>query len=880
MWFFGSLLGLAILFTGGLFIFKDKIIGVIVSSINEHLNAKVKVQKIDLTFWRTFPNLSIEFDHLFIQDALETSTDIDTLFYTEKLRLRMNPIKALKREYTVDQIDILPGTLQIKVNESGQGNYSILKESKDTVATKFDIDLKKINIANLHFKYDNRSINQTYATDLIDTKLKGNFSSSAYTMHAQSTQVVREVKVGQMNIVHNRKAKIDIRVNINQEDGSLYIPKSNILIANLPFTLEGFVRPDSLQFKINANDISLVDVVQNVNLKEVQKVKDYKGKGKVSFHFLIEDNRKNSEAPVIESDFGISNGELFEPSQKIQINNIYIKGRFSNRGGPKKEHLTLERFSMNSPSGPFDGKLKITEFNSPRYVGKIHGVIALQMLQNLYPIAHVDYLKGDMNIDSQFDIKTFIDKKGKWAFTANTLMIQSLIDHGAVKLTQDERIYEDINGAFDLNSTRAHVRDLTVRVKNSDLKVNGTAANFIEFINDEGNLDLAMNLSSNKLNFTDFYTAAAVQAQTKSSPTVNQSPRQYILPHNMIGNINLNVGTVDFQSHIFEYISGNLRLNNRTLDFNNIQFKTSGAHINGSLKMEERSPEYFQSSMQFSGGNIDLRRLLKDWNNFDQQIVRAEHISGNANVNLKMSAPFDMRSGINYKNIQSLITLKVTDGRLKGVEAFNEITSSLKTPAVQLLLGKKNVLDIGNRLQDIQFKTMENTIEISNGIVYFPNMNIESSLINVKISGQHDFDNNIDYHFGFRFKDLKRDQESEFGNILDDGTGLLVFLRMYGKLDNPSFSWDKEAKKQSQKDYNQKEKESIRSMLKSDLGFFKKDSTVNKIQQTSQPRETISIDNGKEEKLNEEKKKKDSKVSKFFEKMKNEGKEEKNISFE
>ncbi len=877
-WCFGSLLGISILLSGGLFIFKDKIISVVVEAINEHLNAKVKVQKIDLTFWKTFPNLSIDFDHLFIQDAYENASDIDTLFYTEKLRLRMNPLKALRKEYTVDRVDIYPGTLQLKVDENGFENYNIIKPSSDTTKSKFDVDLKKINIKNLRFKYDNKSINQCYATDLLDTKLKGNFSTSVFTVHAISTQIVREVRVGKMNIVHDKKAKMDIAVKVNQENGSLEIPKSLIHVSNLPFYLEGFVRPDSLQFKINAQDLSLVDVAQNVNLKEVEKVKEYKGKGKVSFHFLIEDNRENKEAPVIECDFGVVNGALFEPSQKLQINDIQIQGRFSNRGGTKKEHLTLERFQMQSPSGPFSGNLKITEFDAPRYIGKIHGVIALQMLQSIYPIAHVEQLKGDMDIDSQFDIKTKIDSKGKWTFTPNLLMIQSVIKNGSIKLYQDERVYEDINGAFDLNSTRANVRDLSVRVKHSDLKVNGTASNFIEFINNQGDLDIAMNLSSNKLNFLDFYTEAAVQSQTTTSPTKNNSPRQYIFPHNMKGNILINIGTVDFQGHLFDHISGNMRLNNRVLDFNNIQFKTSGAHINGSLKIEERSPEFFFSNIQFSGINIDLSRLLKDWNNFDQQIVRAEHISGNAAVNLKLNAPFDMRNGINYKNIQSTVSLKVNDGRLKGVEAFNEITNNLKTPAAQLVIGKKNVQDIGNRLQDIRFKTLENTIEISNGIVNFPNMSLESSLLNVKLSGQHDFDNNIDYRFGFRFRDLKRDQTSEFGNIIDDGTGLLVFLRMYGNLSNPKFEWDKEAKKQNQKEYNQQEKESIKSMLKSDLGLFKKDTTVKRVQQQMVPRETISIDNGEDS--HPEKKKKEGKVSKFLEKMKNEGKEEKNVTFD
>lgn len=874
----GSLVGLVVLISGGLYLFKDKIIAVVVSAANEQLNTKVQVKKIDLTFWKTFPNLSIEFDHIFIQDTYPEATALDTLFYTEKLRLRMNPIKALQKSYTIDQIDLYPGTLQIKVNEQGEGNYSIFKEKEDQVeSAPVDIDLKKIFIDQLRFKYDDKSINQCYATDLQKMELEGDFTQSIFTIHAKANQIVREIRVGNINFVRDKNAQMDINISVNQNTGSIHIPQSTIFIEQLPFYFQGFVRPDSLQFKVDANNIGLVDIAKNLNIKEVDNVKKYSGKGQVSFHFLVEDDRINDAAPVLECQFGVKNGELIEPTQKVKISNIQVNGEFSNRGGSKKEHLTVHQFDFSTVSGPFKGNLKVTEFNAPRYVGKLNGVLALGMIQTIYPLAYVDRMTGTMDIQSQFDLKTQLGPNDKWQVNPNLLVVQSILKNASIKLENDERLYEQINGAIDLNSTRAHVHDLTVRVKNSDLTVNGTASNFIDFINDKGNIDIAMNLRSRRLTFMDFYTETAVAQQTGKPSTVNAAPRQYIFPHNMVGNIQLSVGTVDFRGHLFENASGNVRLSNRVMDFSSIQFKTSGAHIAGNLKIEERSPEFFHSTMQFGGSGIDMQRILKDWNNFDQEVIRSEHLSGTAQVQMKLTAPFDMRNGINYKNIQSTIYLKVMDGRLKNVEALKEVSKSMKTPAAHLVIGKKNVEAIGNRLNDIQFKTFENTIEINNGLIRLPNMSIENSLMNIQLNATHDFDNNIDYRFGFRFRDLKTNKESEFGNVIDDGTGLLVFLKMYGNLANPQFAWDKEGKKQNTKEYNQQEKENLKSMLKSDLGLFKKDSTVKKMETKVAPRETVILDDGKEEEP--AKKKEKGKVGKFFEKLKNED-EQKKVTYE
>lgn len=874
----GSLVGLVVLISGGLYLFKDKIIAIVVSAANEQLNTKVQVKKIDLTFWKTFPNLSIEFDHIFIQDTYPEATAVDTLFYTEKLRLRMNPIQALQKNYTIDQIDLYPGTLQIKVNEQGEGNYSIFKEKEDKgESASVDIDLKKIFIDQLRFKYDDKSINQCYATDLQKMELEGDFTQSIFTIHAKADQVVREIRVGNINFVRDKNAQMDINISVNQNTGSIHIPQSTIFIEQLPFYFQGFVRPDSLQFKVDANNIGLVDIARNLNIKEVDNVKKYSGKGQVSFHFLVEDDRINEAAPVLECQFGVKNGELIEPTQKVKISNIQVNGEFTNRGGSKKEHLTVHQFDFSTVSGPFKGNLKVTEFNAPRYVGKLNGVLALGMIQSIYPLAYVDRMTGTMDIQSQFDLKTQLGPNDKWQVNPNLLVVQSILKNASIKLQNDERLYEQINGAIDLNSTRAHVQDLTVRVKNSDLTVNGTASNFIDFINDKGNIDIAMNLRSRRLTFMDFYTETAVAQQTGKPTTVNTAPRQYIFPHNMVGNIQLSIGTVDFRGHLFENASGNVRLSNRVMDFSSIQFKTSGAHIAGNLKIEERSPEFFHSTMQFGGSGIDMQRILKDWNNFDQDVIRSEHLSGTAQVQMKLTAPFDMRNGINYKNIQSIIYLKVMDGRLKNVEALKEVSKSMKTPAAHLVIGKKNVESIGNRLNDIQFKTFENTIEINNGLIRLPNMSIENTVMNIQLNATHDFDNNIDYRFGFRFRDLKTNKDSEFGNIVDDGTGLLVFLKMYGNLANPQFAWDKEAKKQNTKEYNQQEKENLKSMLKSDLGLFKKDSTVKKMETKVAPRETVILDDGKEEEP--AKKKEKGKVGKFFEKLKNED-EQKKVTYE
>jgi hypothetical protein len=128
-------------------------------------------------------------------------------------------------------------------------------------------------------------------------------------------------------------------------------------------------------------------------------------------------------------------------------------------------------------------------------------------------------------------------------------------------------------------------------------------------------------------------------------------------------------------------------------------------------------------------------------------------------------------------------------------------------------------------------------------------MTIKTSAMDVELHGWHDFDNQIEYHFSFRFRDLKTKVDvTEFGIIEDDGLGLVIYLTMAGDLDDPSYSLDDDERKLDIKENLMEEKKDIKSMLKTEFGLFKRDSSVTKIQKDNKKEvEFIFFDEDEEE---------------------------------
>ena len=108
---------------------------------------------------------------------------------------------------------------------------------------------------------------------------------------------------------------------------------------------------------------------------------------------------------------------------------------------------------------------------------------------------------------------------------------------------------------------------------------------------------------------------------------------------------------------------------------------------------------------------------------------------------------------------------------------------------------------------------------------------------------------------------------------------------MYGNIDNPTIEWDKQSRKETTKENMAKEKEDVKSLLKSEFGLFKNDTTVKSyVKEKNPPKEEMIIefdpDNSVDPIIEEKKPKKDSKINRMLEKMKQDSDAEKKEKIE
>ena len=217
-----------------------------------------------------------------------------------------------------------------------------------------------------------------------------------------------------------------------------------------------------------------------------------------------------------------------------------------------------------------------------------------------------------------------------------------------------------------------------------------------------------------------------------------------------------------------------------------------------------------------------MQALFREFRDFGQTFIGHRHLSGRTRAHVVLAGVLLPDLRLDMDRLASTVDIVIEDGGIKGHAPLIAVADHLRKN--KLVAPFVDIKEFRNSLADVRFARLENRIEIRDGAVHIPVMEVRSSAMDIELSGTHWFDDRIDHHVNFRLADLFRvgkPARDEFGPIMDDGTGMRIFLHMYGTAGDPQFANDGALAAQRRRNKMQEEKAELRSILKEDLGLFK-----------------------------------------------------------
>lgn len=870
-WITGVILSVLFLTAVLIYVFEDDIKQYAIERLNEQLETRVDVEEIELSIWKRFPYASLTFKNVLIRDAFQYNKGIDTLFFAENIYFDFSLYDLWNEDYNVKKIEATNGVFNMKVNEKGEVNYNILKSKEDDSEGNFEFALEQVEINNFRYTLLNEQTGQDYNLRLNQAELQGDFLAESYKMHTKVDVDVNHIKSGPIPILFNQTFKGEVDVAINHLDTSYTINASDVFLSDIPLYFKGQFHAGDFDIQLKGKGLNLAEVTNKMQGQYNTDFTMYKGSGAVNFDLKVINNDSTHHETSISSDFSVQKGNLFDPATGLSLKNIQVDGYYHAQKS-QKQQLKLENMHFETLKGNFDGSVGIDGFKLPVIEAKMKGSLDLATIHRFFKLQMFKQLDGTIaaNVDCKIIFKNIKDRPDQFFMErANGAfeLIQS-----EIQLANDSRVWKNIDGRFVLSGNHAAMQNVKLKLGSSDLQLNGALQDFVPFLQKAGALKITASLESERIKIEDFYN--------QYSRNVQAAVPKKLLPQNVLLDFTGNIKNLSFEHHPYQNVYGHAILKNEKLVLNKMRFQNAGGQYYGSVVINDQPKNVANISVHLNASKIDIKNLFEEWNNFDQQQLMAKNVSGKLSTDIEISVPIQRSGKVIYRYLKGNVDMKIDDGVLKDMPLMITTANYLgENKIIKLALGS-SLSSVQEKLKDLKFQQLATTFQIKDQKIIMPETTIKSNLISLNLSAEHNFNNDIDYHFDFRFRELKiQNQQSEFGNIQDDGTGIQLFFRMYGNTRDPQFSFDKDKKKEARKEKFEQEKQTVKSILKEEFNLYKNDTSVKGMDTSPKEKqvdfqfsgEGFDEENEKEQKEGEDNKKK---INKFFQKLKNEQKKE------
>lgn len=836
-------LGILIVLVVGFFftvvyLYEDEVKQYAVDQLNKHLKVKVQAPEIDLTLWDQFPNASLRFNNVLIPDYLDPQ-EKDTMLYAQHIYLSFDFWDLMSGNYKVQDVKIENAIINLVVNKQGLSNYDILKE--DTVSTddsKFSFALKEVSGDNIKIAFLDSIGNQYYIATAPKLKFSGNFNETIYDLKAEAELKTKKIKINGITYIREKNANLQLAMNINTEKEKYLIQKGNLNIEELLFEVSGnyINKEDSstIDLDIKGKNIDLASAFTILPKEYISSLEKYKAKGLVVFEAKVKGNINDVETPRTSASFYLQGGSLTELNTKTSITDLSFDGYFDS-DTLNTSILNLDNIKAFIDVGQINGKVKLENLAAPKIIVSTFGTIELQKLKDFIQNENIEKLSGKTEFDLHFvaqsteDNFSILKSKGDFKF-----------QNALLKLPSSPLTYSQINGGLVLNQNDAAITNFHGFIADSDFRLDGVIKNIIPYIlSSEEVLTVEADLRTEKLVLDNLLTS---NETTIDQAFEGETAEPFVLPNNIHLNLKSQIETLYYGKFNANEVNGIITLVDRKIETKNVSFFANDGIYNCDLVFTQNPDMSFTWTSKLNATQIDIENFFHEMDNFGQEYLTEDHIKGRGNISLNMAILVNNDFSLNTESLVAECEILIEKGQLINQPSLLEIGEYLNSNKIVKVVVDTEKLQ--EKLAKVKFSELRNTITIKDSKIYIPKMTIETNVLDMNLSGVHGFNDSIDYHFNFRLRKIlySNKKQEEFGPLVDDELGAKLFLHMYGHLDDPIYEIDSEEKHEEIKQNIEQEKATVKSILKSEIGLFKKDTAVKNYIEPEKIKPTFDIE--------------------------------------
>jgi hypothetical protein len=833
---FTFLIGLAI--TASL-IYEEEVSQYLVEELNEYLLSEIEVGDINLSVIKKFPKASLEFKDVIAYTKLGYLKQInnyntDTLFYAKSLSIQINLLDLLTKEYNIKSLHFDSGKINLFIDRFGDQNYIFWDKSNKEESSDFKMDLNQVKITNTQLLYYNEATDLDLRGVVKRIDFQGNFSNQNYLMKIKSDFFTQKLEVNGVNYINNKRIKTDLNLDIINKNIKISNGKLNFNKLNL--TVNGDVlsaKDQGVDFVVSGNNLNIESFINNLPQNTRNEFSSFNFKnGEVTFNLKVSGGNIKYESPHIEALFDVKNAQLVYLEKDIDLTNLTLEGGFSNGSGNNRltSKIQFKNFETNLESNYFLGNFELENLKEPQIQFDISSELYLHEIKDIFKLDTFDIFSGSVMSEAKYKgtYKELKEISFQDLFTKD-YNINVRVTDGELKIKDNPVIISDLNGSVEINKT-LYTDSVYFKISDNDFLINGRILGLYEFFNEQKAFDVQANLTSEKIDLNELAPLFKVDKMEDENSS-------YRFPEKLSLQLKLDIKNFETGKFNATNIRGNLQYKPKMFSMHEISFNSMNGEVKASGAIIQKYNNDFLVRTQSNLSNININKLFGSFNNFDQSFITNQNLEGNLTGNIYFQSEWNDKISVNKKSVNTECDMVISDGELNNFEP---------------MLGLSRFIDV-DELSNIKFSEFKNTITIKDGQIYIPQMDIQSSVLNVTASGAHGFDNKYEYHLKLLMSDLlsakmKRSKKNNksFGEIEEDSKGRLkLFLLLEGDNDDFNVRYDRKSARQTRKENVNEEKSDLKTILNEEFNWLKKDSSGKSIDTSFQDQFKVEFEEEK-----------------------------------
>ncbi|MBK6370786.1 MAG: hypothetical protein IPI72_07580 [Flavobacteriales bacterium] len=789
----------------------------LVGALNQQLNAPVTVSDMDLTLVARFPQASMRLHDVLAKEVRTDGVEPDTLLYAKELFLEFSLWDLFQGSYTVQQVHGVQVSLYPALDGNGNGNYLVWK-TDSTATGSSPINLDKVSFDGLHVRFRDDRSRLAVTTTSKQLTLSGRFSEQLNELTLNGDAHLLTWMNADELVLADRRADLRLNLSFGAADALFRITKGEVLSGKVPLevTLSVTENPKGpfLDLRANGLGLGLGDAMALLPERMTKTLERYTMRGEVDL--AIHYAGPIQSGPSLSVGAKVIKGTLKEARSGASFTDVFgeLALELTPSGTPSK--LVVKGFAARSAGGTISGNWQSNGLINAAVKADLKADIGLAELLRFAQVDTLEQVSGRLRTDLHLsgklrDVGDIQPKDLRAMDVGGAIALRD----ATLKLKGVRHRIEHMDADLAVHGNDATVQGLKLEFQDSHIELSGTLRNLMPYLLfDDQRLVIEAKASSPHIDL-----AALVRSEDASANAKDYSLR---LPGAIEMDLQVKVDKLVFEEFVADDIRGTVRMKDRVLRVAPVSFRSASGEVNGNLELDARGQGHaYPLTINATLAGIDLTQLFREFQNFGQDFIGSKHLSGRTHAEIAFKAPLSPSMQLDMQRLVCVIDIGVENGAIKGHAPLLEVADHLQKN--KLVAPFVDIPQLRQRLGDVRFAKLENQIEIHDGAVHIPQMLVSSTVMDIELSGTHWFDDRIDHHLSFRLSDLfrKATSQDEFGPVVDDGTGMRIYLHMYGTANDPQFGNDGAMAAAKRKQQFQVEKQELKQILREELGLFK-----------------------------------------------------------